>query len=54
VQLLPFGSRTALETLNPALAIAGRTVDEEGHRPLTLTPFAYEVIAAAAAAVTLQ
>ena len=50
VQLLPFGSRTALETLNPALAIAGRTVDEEGHRPLTLTPFAYEVIAAAAAA----
>ena len=50
VQLLPFGSRTALETLNPTLAIAGRTVDEEGHRPLTLTPFAYEVIAAAAAA----
>ena len=50
VQLLPFGSRAALETLNPPLATAGRAVDEEGHRPLTLTPFAYEVIAAAAAA----
>ena len=50
VQLLPFGSRTALETLNPALAIAGRAVDEEGRRPLTLTAFAYEVMAAAAAA----
>jgi hypothetical protein len=50
VQLLPFGSRAALETLNPPLAIAGRAVDEEGHRPLTLTPFAYEVMAAAAAA----
>ena len=49
VQLLPFGSRAALETLNPPLAIAGRAVDEEGHRPLTLTPFAYEVMAAAAA-----
>jgi hypothetical protein len=49
-QLLPFGSRAALETLNPPLAIAGRVVDEEGHRPLTLTPFAYEVMAAAAAA----
>jgi uncharacterized protein YciI len=49
-QLLPFGSRAALETLNPPLAIAGRAVDEEGHRPLTLTPFAYEVMAAAAAA----
>jgi hypothetical protein len=46
-QLLPFGSRAALETLNPPLAIAGRVVDEEGHRPLTLTPFAYEVIAEA-------
>lgn len=50
VQLLPFGSRAALETLNPPLATAGRAVDEEGRRPLTLTPFAYEVMAAAAAA----
>jgi hypothetical protein len=50
VQLLPFGSRAALETLNPPLAIAGEHLDDEGHRALTLTPFAYEVMAAAAAA----
>jgi hypothetical protein len=50
VQLLPFGSRAALETLNPPLAIAGECLDDEGHRALTLTPFAYEVMAAAAAA----
>ena len=50
VQLLPFGSRAALETLNPPLAVAGEPIDEQGHRPLTLTPFAYEVMAAAAAA----
>jgi hypothetical protein len=50
VQLLPFGSRAALETLQPALAIAGACIDDEGHRALTLTPFAYEVMAAAAAA----
>ena len=49
-QLLPFGSRAALETLNPPLAIAGECLDDEGHRALTLTPFAYEVMAAAAAA----
>lgn len=50
VQLLPFGSRAALESLNPPLAIAGDPIDDEGHRPLKLTPFAYEVMAAAAAA----
>ncbi len=49
-QLLPFGSRAALETLNPPLALAGQPIDDEGHRALTLTPFAYEVMAAAAAA----
>jgi hypothetical protein len=50
VQLLPFGSRAALETLTPPLAEAGECLDDEGHRALTLTPFAYEVMAAAAAA----
>jgi hypothetical protein len=41
VQLLPFGSRAALETLTPPLAHAGECIDDEGHRALTLTPFAY-------------
>ena len=50
VQLLPFGSRAALETLNPPLAVAGNPIDEDGHYALRLTPFAYEVMAAAAAA----
>jgi hypothetical protein len=50
IQLLPFGSRAALETLNPPLAVAGAPIDDEGHRALALTPFAYEVMAAAAAA----
>src|SRR5690349_9257250 len=50
VQLLPFGSRAALETLNPPLAVYGEPIDDEGHRALMLTPFAYEVMAAAAAA----
>lgn len=50
VQLLPFGSRAALETIEPPLAIAGECIDDEGHRALTLTPFGYEVMAAAAAA----
>jgi hypothetical protein len=54
VQLLPFGSRAALETLNPPLAIAGECLDDEGHRALTLTPFAYEVMAAAAAAAEAE
>jgi hypothetical protein len=49
VQLLPFGSRAALETVDPALAVPGRVVDDEGHRCLNLTPFAYEVMAEAAA-----
>lgn len=51
VQLLPFGSRAALETVVPPIAVAtGRQVREDGRRPLTLTPFAYEVMAAASAA----
>jgi hypothetical protein len=51
VQLLPFGSRAALEAVEPPLAVAGGDPGGgERHRPLTLTPFAYEVIAAAAAA----
>lgn len=50
VQLLPFGSRAALEALNPPLAVCGRPIDEFGRRSLSLTPFAYEVMAAAAAA----
>jgi hypothetical protein len=50
VQLLPFGSRAALETLNPPLAVACDPIDEDGHYALTLTAFAYEVMAAAAAA----
>jgi hypothetical protein len=50
VQLLPFGSRAALETLNPPLAVAGEPIDDEGHQALSLTPFAYDVMAAAAAA----
>lgn len=49
IQLLPFGSRAALETLDPPLAVSGRAVDEEGHHCLNLTPFAYEVMAEAAA-----
>jgi hypothetical protein len=50
VQLLPFGSRAALEALSPPLAVCGRPVDEFGRRSLSLTPFAYEVMAAAAEA----
>ena len=49
VQLLPFGSRAAMEALNPPLAVCGRPIDEFGRRSLSLTPFAYEVMAAAAA-----
>lgn len=49
VQLLPFGSRAALEAMDPPLAVAGRDRGD-GWRPLSLTPFAYEVMAAAAAA----
>jgi len=50
VQLLPFGSRAALETLTPPLAVEGEPIGEGGHRSLKLTPFAYDVMAAAAAA----
>jgi hypothetical protein len=49
IQLLPFGSRASLESLEPALVVAGAAVDDEMHRRLTLTPFAYEVMAEAAA-----
>ncbi|GAA4705960.1 hypothetical protein GCM10023215_52540 [Pseudonocardia yuanmonensis] len=45
IQLLPFGSRSALEALD--LAKAGPAIDAEGHRSLLLTEFAYEVMAAA-------
>ena len=45
IQLLPFGSRAALETLG--LATLGHAVDTDGHRTLTLTSFAYEVMAEA-------
>lgn len=51
VQLLPFGSRAALEALTPPLAVCGEPVDGSGRRSLSLTPFAYEVMAAAAARV---
>ena len=50
VQLLPFGSRAGLESLTPPLAVPGRPIDDDGHRPLRLTPFAYAVMAEAAAA----
>lgn len=51
VQLLPFGSRAALESTEPPLAVAaGHPADDEDHRRLELTPFAYEVMACAAAA----
>ena len=45
IQLLPFGSRAALQTLG--LATLGRAIDADGHRTLTLTSFAYEVMAEA-------
>lgn len=44
VDLLPFGSRTALETLKMAVG-----QDRDGRRELTLLPLAYEVMAASAA-----
>jgi hypothetical protein len=50
IQLLPFGSRAALEEMKPPLAIAGPATDPEGHRSLQLTDFAFEVMAEAAAA----
>ena len=52
IQLLPFGSRAALEATDPPLAVAagGHGDESRDHRPLALTPFAYEVMAHAAAA----
>lgn len=50
IQLLPFGSRAALEEMKPPLATTGPMIDAEGHRSLQLTDFAYEVMAEAAAA----
>ncbi len=47
IQLLPFGSRAALETLG--LATPAHAVDADGHRTLTLTSLAYEVMAEVAA-----
>jgi hypothetical protein len=46
VQLLPFGSRSALEDLG--VVSRGRVVDDKGHTSLELTTFGYEVIGAAA------
>jgi len=48
IQLLPFGSRSALETVSPPLATStGPVIDVDGHRSLTLTDFAFDVIAEA-------
>jgi hypothetical protein len=47
VQLLPFGSRAALEVTG--LAVRGDEIDEAGHVSLTLTPLAFEVMSVAAA-----
>lgn len=46
VQLLPFGSRSALETLG--LAFGGDPSGRPGRRYLELTPLAFEVMALAA------
>lgn len=46
VQLLPFGSRAALEATG--LAVPGEDVDGHGHRVLCLTPLAFRVMSAAA------
>jgi hypothetical protein len=43
VQLLPFGSRAALGELG--LAMACGTDSDAGRRSITLTPFAYQVMA---------
>jgi hypothetical protein len=51
VQLLPFGSRTALEVLDPPLAVVGEPIDALGHRTLILTAFAWKVIAEARSAL---
>jgi hypothetical protein len=51
VQLLPFGSRAAMEEMNPPLAVAATDVGSEGFKPLTLTDFAFDVMAEAAASL---
>jgi hypothetical protein len=48
VQLLPFGSRAVLETLDPPLARPGRPLEGQGGHSLVLTRFCYEVMAVAA------
>jgi hypothetical protein len=49
VQLLPFGSRAALEELG--LALPGTDGADRGRRPVTLAPLAYEVMAVASARI---
>jgi hypothetical protein len=46
VQLLPFGSRAALEATG--LAVLGEDIDGHGHRVLHLTPAAFRAMTAAA------
>jgi hypothetical protein len=46
VQLLPFGSRAALEATG--LAVLGKDVDGYGHHVVHLTPLAFRVMSAAA------
>lgn len=49
VQLLPFGSRVALEQMRPPLAVAETKVGPGGFCALTLTDFAFAVMAEASA-----
>lgn len=46
MQLLPFGSRVALEDLE--IVRPGSEVDNQGHAVLELTPFGFDVVDAAA------
>lgn len=55
IQLLPFGSRAALESMDPPLANAGPEIDDsEGQRTLELTEFGFEVMAEAQAVVGVR
>lgn len=47
IQLLPFGSRAALECMDPPLAMPGPAVEGSEYRTLELTDFGFEVIAEA-------
>jgi hypothetical protein len=47
IQLLPFGSRAALESMDPPLAEPGPAVEGSEYRTLELTDFGFEVIAEA-------